>query len=52
MIASAAFDALAMGTLAKEGAIRLLNGKLIPSRIDLPAQMVDQGNLLDWDKPY
>ncbi|MEM5500419.1 sugar ABC transporter substrate-binding protein [Ahrensia kielensis] len=52
MIASAAFDALAMGTLAAEGAIRLLQGEKLPKRIDLPAQLVDQSNLAEWDRPY
>ncbi len=52
LIASAAFDALAMGTLAAEAATRLLRGEAIPLRIDLPAQLVDRDNLREWDKPY
>lgn len=52
MIASAAFDALAMGTLAAEGAARVMQGETLPLRIDLPAQMVDKTNLEEWDRPY
>lgn len=52
MIASAAFDALSMGAVAVEAALRHLRGEAVPPVIELPAQLVDQGNIAQWDCGY
>ena len=52
MIASAAFDAMSMGALAVEAAVRTLRGEKVPARIELPVKLVDQTNLSDWDCDY
>ena len=52
LIASAAFDALSMGAIAAEAALRHLAGETVPAQIELPAQLVDRDNLGAWDRPY
>lgn len=52
MIASAAFDALSMGAVAAEGAMRVLSGRSVPRRVELPAALVDATNVDAWDVPY
>ncbi len=52
MIASAAFDAFSMGAIAAELAIRYLQGSRVPRAIELPVQMVDCNNVIDWDKLF
>lgn len=52
MLVSAAFNAMAMGCLAMEAALRLLKGQEVPERIVLPAELVDATNLQAWDLPY
>ena len=52
LLASAAFDAMSMATLAGEAALRHLAGEKVPRQITLPAQLVDRNNCADWDKDY
>ena len=52
MLASAAFDAMSMGGLAAEAAIRHLGGETVPRLIDLPVKIIHSENIGDWDKPY
>lgn len=52
MIASAAFDAMSMGAIAAEAAVRTLRGERVPRRIDLPVQLVDSSNLAAWNRDY
>ncbi|WP_420393719.1 sugar ABC transporter substrate-binding protein [Acuticoccus sp.] len=52
MLASAAFDALSMGAVAAEGAVRHLRGEPVPRRVTLPAELVDPSNLDRWDRDY
>ena len=52
MLASAAFDAMSMASLAAESAIRYLQGKHVPSNIELPVKMIDRNSITLWDKPY
>lgn len=49
---TAGFNAMAMGCLALEAAIRHLDGIPIPKEIILPVELVTRANLADWDKPY
>jgi len=52
MLVSAAFNAMGMGCLAMEAALRILKGQAVPDHIVLPAELVDAGNLQAWDLPY
>lgn len=52
MLASAAFNAMAMGCLAMEAAMRILRGETVPRHIVLPAEVVTAANLERWDVPY
>lgn len=52
LIASAAFDALSMGAVAAQAAVRHLDGQEVPREILLPAELVDIDNLGDWDCDY
>lgn len=52
LIASAAFDALSMGAIAVEAAMRHRRGEPVPRVIELPAQLVDRDNLAAWDCGY
>ncbi len=52
MLATSAFDAMIMGCIATEAAIRLLRGEPVPGRIELPVEIVDAGNCAAWDLPY
>lgn len=52
MLATADFNAMQMAYLAAECAARLLRGEAIPSRIELPVQIVDAGNCAQWNLPY
>jgi ribose transport system substrate-binding protein len=52
LLATADFDAMKMGCLATEAAIRHLRGEKVPARILLPVQIVDCGNCAEWDKPF
>ena len=52
MIATADFNAMNMGCLATECAIRHLRGEPVPREIILPVEIVDRSNCSLWDKPY
>lgn len=52
MLASANFDAMAMGAIGMEAAIRHLDGEGVPSEIILPVRIVDRGNCADWSRPF
>lgn len=52
MLATVDFDAMKMGCLATEAAIRHLRGEVLPKEIILPVQIVDRTNCAQWDKPF
>jgi ribose transport system substrate-binding protein len=52
LLATADFDAMKMGCLATEAAIRHLRGEQVPAQILLPVQVVDRANCAHWDKPF
>jgi len=52
MLATADFNAMKMGCLAVEAAIRHLRGEALPKEIILPVQIVDRANFADWDRPF
>ena len=52
MLATADFDAMKMGCIATEAALRHLRGEPVPPTIILPVQIVDKTNCLEWDQPY
>ncbi len=52
LVASAAFDAMSMGAVALEAALRHLAGEPVPRRILLPTFLVDADNAADLDRPY
>jgi ABC-type sugar transport system substrate-binding protein len=52
MLASAAFDAMKMTSLAVEAAVRELSGKAVPPQLMLPVEIVDRANCAFWDPPY
>lgn len=52
MLVSAAFNAMGMGCLAMEAALRIIKGESVPDHVMLPAELVDADNLQAWDVPY
>ena len=52
LLATADFDAMKMGCLATEAAIRHLRGEVLPREILLPVQIVERTNCGPWDKPF
>ena len=52
LLATVDFDAMKMGCLAAEAAIRHLRGEVLPKEIILPVQIVDRTNCGQWDKPF
>lgn len=52
MLATADFNAMQMAYLAAECAARHLRGQAVPERIELPVQIVDRRNCLQWHLPY
>ena len=52
LLATVDFDAMKMGCLATEAAIRHLRGERVPPTIMLPVQIVDRANCAQWDKPF
>lgn len=52
MLASANFDAMAMGAIGMEAAIRALDGERVPAEIILPVEIVDRRNCADWRRPF
>lgn len=51
LLATADFDALKIGAIATEAAIRHLRGETVPAEIILPVQIVDASNYRPWDRP-
>ncbi|MEO7726660.1 MAG: sugar ABC transporter substrate-binding protein [Burkholderiales bacterium] len=52
LLATVDFDAMKMGCLATEAAIRHLRGEKVPAEIILPVQVVDTNNCALWDKSF
>jgi ribose transport system substrate-binding protein len=52
LLATADFDAMKMGCVATEAAIRHVRGERVPAEIILPVQVVDSANCAQWDKPF
>ncbi|MEY4643305.1 MAG: hypothetical protein RLZZ596_136 [Pseudomonadota bacterium] len=52
MLGSADFNAMQMAYLAAECAARHLRGQAVPTRIELPVQIVDASNYPQWNLPY
>jgi ribose transport system substrate-binding protein len=52
LLATVDFDAMKMGCLATEAAIRHLRGERLPREIILPVEIVDRANCAQWDKPF
>lgn len=52
MLATADFDAMSLAALATECAIRHLRGERVPAKIELPVQLVERSNCLNWDLPF
>lgn len=52
MLVSADFNAMQMGCVAAECAVRHLRGETVPKEIMLPVELVDRSNCAAWDKPY
>lgn len=52
LLASADFDAMKIGCIATEAALRHLRGEPVPSEILLPVQIVDASNYAAWDMPF
>ena len=52
LLASAAYDAMQMGCIATEAAIRLLRGERPPPVITLPVDLITVANCAAWDRPY
>ena len=52
LLATVDFDAMKMGCVATEAAIRHLRGEVVPREIILPVQIVDATNCAQWDKPF
>jgi len=52
MLATADFNAMRMAALATECAVRHLRGEAVPSKIELPVEIVDRRNCHLWDLPF
>jgi ABC-type sugar transport system substrate-binding protein len=52
MFATAAFNAMGMGCIAQEAALRILRGETVPEQILLPAELVTRANMAAWSLPY
>ena len=52
LLVTAAYDAMQMGCIATEAAIRLLAGQPVPARIELPVALVDAANCAPWRLPF
>jgi ribose transport system substrate-binding protein len=52
LLASADFDAMKIGCIATEAALRHLRGEPVPREILLPVQIVDASNYAPWDAPF
>jgi len=51
LLATADFDAMKIGCIATEAAIRHLRGETVPAEIILPVSIVDRSNCAPWDCP-
>ncbi len=51
LLATVDFDALKIGCIATEAALRHLRGEPVPAEIILPVSIVDRSNYQPWDKP-
>lgn len=51
LLATVDFDALKIGCIATEAALRHLRGEAVPAEIILPVSIVDRSNYQPWDKP-
>lgn len=51
LLATVDFDAMKIGCIATEAAIRHLRGQAVPAEIILPVQIVDRSNYQPWDRP-
>jgi ribose transport system substrate-binding protein len=51
LLATVDFDAMKIGCIATEAAIRHLRGQAVPAEIILPVQIVDRTNYRPWDRP-
>jgi len=51
LLATVDFDAMKIGCIATEAAIRHLRGQAVPAEIILPVQIVDRTNYQPWDRP-
>jgi ribose transport system substrate-binding protein len=52
LLATADFNAMNLGVLAAECAVRRLRGEAVPREIMLPTEIVDRSNVGAWDLPY
>lgn len=52
MLATVDFNAMKMGCLATEAAVRHLRGEALPPEIILPTQIIDAANCAEWDRPF
>ncbi len=52
LLATADFDAMKMGCIATEAAIRHTRGERVPREIVLPVQIVARANCGRWDQPF
>jgi len=51
LLATVDFDAMKIGGVATEAAIRHLRGETVPVEIILPVEIVDRSNCQSWDRP-
>jgi ribose transport system substrate-binding protein len=51
LLATVDFDAMKIGCIATEAAVRHLRGERMPAEIMLPVQVVDAANCAPWDRP-
>ncbi|MFN4090019.1 MAG: sugar ABC transporter substrate-binding protein [Alphaproteobacteria bacterium] len=52
LLATVAFDAMSIASIAAEAVLRHLGGQALPHEIMLPVTVVDAGNCAAWDLPY
>ncbi len=52
LLATAAYDAMSIASIAAEAVLRHLRGERLPREIMLPVTIVDAANCAAWDIPY
>jgi ribose transport system substrate-binding protein len=52
LLATVDFDAMKIACVATEAALRHLRDEKVPRHIELPVQVVHQGNYHPWDRPF